>query len=256
MEYNRSVIPFSSPDFKIADMQFRKLIRLKEGLYIDDETEINEDKLFDLVCRTTIEDFLLLRSVINILKNAPEKIKSQYFKIINAYSCEAMYESIIAETEELFFNDADFNSFLLYIKKELSLTDELDYKIINSYIYELAHNYMNDYVNLFSRKVYLNFHFLYKWMLETRLNVVPCLSELENMILVMLADGGWTTNHINSEILNCNEDDAFIQSLMYQILPAKFNMESITQVMAFLYFQNPKIVEILKTDSMFNEIKK
>lgn len=256
MQYTWSVIPFSSPDFNIITRQYQKLIELKKGLFIDEEESVNEDMVFEIVKKRTVEDFFFLNAFIADLKRVPEQVLFQYQKIINSYTCREIYEENIKETEILFQTDREFKDFLKHLKRHLSISDSNDYRLINSFIYELCRKYINDYVTILPQKFYLNFHLLYKWMLECSLHSVPKLSALENTILTKLADGGWTVNHINRTVLDCSEDDEFIQAVIHQILPAKFGVNSITQVIGFLYFKNCKITNILKIDNSFEAFKK
>lgn len=81
--------------------------------------------------------------------------------------------------------------------------------------------------------VVMNFHILQKWLSEQRKIDYNNLNPLEQKIILYLANGYTPNEILNEKVMEGKTcDDDRLRTIIYDILPARCNVESVCQVMA------------------------
>ena len=231
--------------FNISEIhsKYKKLNMLKDALGINEE--INEDLLFNFVSEHNYDEFYLLEYIINKTIYAPNLIKAQNFLLISLYDNPEEYKKQYEFIKETYKNEYIFKKFANSIREDLYLEDEYNRQLFNYQIYEICCKYITNERILESTDVYLNLHFIQKWISEqSKLEIEP-FTDVEKEIIHHLSNGYCA--YELADVIQGEKDKNFLNTIIYEILPAKCGVETINQVMA-LYCSlcpNPAKIEPL-----------
>ena len=225
-----------------------KLNMLKDALGLDKEKEVNEDLIFNFVSAHNHNEFYLLEYIMNKTIYAPNEIKTQNFLLISLYYRAEEYKKQYEAIKEAYENNYIFKQFASSISEDLFLQDKKNCELFNYQIYEICSKYVTNERILEPTDVHLNLHFIQKWMYEqTKLKLEP-FTNIENRIIYYLADGYSLNEVVEKKLIKGVEDKKFLNIIIHEILPAKYQVETINQVMALYYclYPNPAKIEPLR----------
>jgi len=250
--YNYSSRPYKI--FNLNDMcaKYEKLKMLKNSLGFDEDKEINEDLIFDFVSKHNYNEFYLLEYMINKTIYAPKEITAQNFHLISLYDRPEEYKKIYNATKELYKNKLIFKKFASSMNADLYLHDKDNCKLFNYQVYELCSRYITDKIILEPLDVYLNLHFIQKWIFEqTKFKLGP-FTDVEKEIIYNIKHGRSALELTKEDFVKGEQDKEFLNTIIHRILPAKCRVETINQVMAVVccHYPNPARIQPLSPERM------
>jgi len=212
--------------------KYEKLNMLKHALGLNEEQEMNEDLIFNLVSEHNYDEFYLLEYIINKAIYAPNRIKAQNSILISLYNNPEEYKKQYNFIKEAFKKDYIFKKFANSIRKDLYLQERNNCILFNYQIYELCSKYITNGLILEPTDVYLNLHFIQKWISEqAKLKPEP-FTEVEKEIIHYLSNGYCAYELAEEDLIKGESDKNFLNTIIHEILPVKCHVKTINQVMA------------------------
>lgn len=230
--YNYSPLPYKVFNLSEICSKYEKLSMLKEALGLGEDREMNEDLMFELVSEHNCNEFYLLEYIINKTIFAPREIKVQNSLLIRLYDRPEKYKKQYEATKEAYRNEYIFKKFANSIREDLHLQDKYNCELFNYQVYELCSKYINNRRILEPQEVHLNLHFIQKWIFEQAKIELEPFTDVEKEIICCLADGFRAYKLAERNLIKGEKDNDFLNAIIYEILPAKCQVETINQVMA------------------------
>lgn len=101
----------------------------------------------------------------------------------------------------------------------------------------------------------MNLHILQKWLSEQRTISLSQMSVIEQKMVLYHANGYSPEELLDEqEGIIEGEDLSRLKSVLYEMLPARCNVQSICQVMAVVYLSNPDLADIYKAIQMLENL--
>ncbi len=218
---------------------YELLIILKKALNIAHATEINIFALLEYTKKQNENEILLIKFLVNCIKDCPQIIKEQNQKIINAYKKPQLFKSVIDETDLLYKNNKTFKNFSNNIESELELDNPAQKFFVNSIIFELCNETISANIPLYT-DIRLNLHLLQYWLKKNKKDKIINFKPIE-LIVINFFENGYTPQDIINYYptkLTADMKQNFLKAI-YTTLPKKLRVETICQAMAliFAYFE-------------------
>lgn len=234
--------------------QYEKLLMLKKALTLDENEEINERILLERAREHNEKEIYLIGYLVDAVMKAPKELKQQFDLLINSYNSPKEYAKIYKQTEKMFTTNPKFKRFSAKIFSHLDLFAPFNCMIVNLTIYGLCSELISTTVQLDSQNIIMNLHILQKWLSEQRKISLSQMSVIEQKVVLYLANGYTPKNFLYEydNVIN-GEDVSRLKSVLYEILPARCNVQSVCQVMAVMYMSNPDLADIFKVMQMLDD---
>lgn len=237
--------------------EYEKLIMLKKALQVPEDEEVSEKILLDTARNHNLEEIYLIAYLVDTIENAPKEIKAQNERLISFYNYPEKYAKVFKETAKLYRTHPKFKKYAAKRFSDLDLMFSRNCAVINLTIYGLCPKLITKTVYLDHRNVLMNFHILQKWLSEQRRINFDLLTDIEQKIVLYLANGYSSNDIINEKLLG---DDAIeeerLKTILYELLPARCNVQSVCQVMAVMFLSNPDLVDIEKAMQLLDDLFK
>jgi len=240
--------------FELVIPQYEKLLMLKKALTLDESEEVNEKILLERAREHNEREIYLVGYLVDVVMKAPKELQQQFDLLISCYDNPKEYAKVYRQTEKMFKTNPKFRRYEGKICAHLDLFAPFNCTIVNLTLYGLCPELISTTVQLAPRNVVMNLHILQKWLSEQRKISLSQLTIIEQKVVLYLANG-----YIPENILD--EDDGIIdgvevkrlKSVLYEMLPARCNVQSVCQVMAVMYMSNPDLSDICKAMQMLEE---
>lgn len=220
--------------------KIQKINHLKFALYIEKDTEFNEEVIDKIIYQQNLKNIMLLKLLVNTIFLCDKRIKNEFIKIAKLYEKPKEYKRELARIKQKFCKNKIYKNFASrFTVKYLDGVDECKY--MNFMIYEFAKNYINKDIMLLKNRPYLNIHFLYRWFNDNNYFPIDILDPFEINIINVIASQASLTDLFESELFK-KYGRSFIEYSIHMRLPAKCNVENILQVMALNFKNSEKIV--------------
>lgn len=235
------LIPDDKTLYASLHEKFKMISYLKSALYINKETDFNEEVIEKIIYEQNLKNIVLLKLLIKTIFHCDKRIRNEYNKITKLYGKPKEYKRELARLKQKFSNNNVFKNFASrFTVKFLDCKDEQKY--INYLIFEFAKQYLNKDIMLLKNRSYLNIHFLYKWFEDNSRFPIDKLDAYEINIINSISSQGSVTDLSESELF-VNYGKNFIDYSISKRIPAKCNVENILQVFALYYRNSEKIVK-------------
>ncbi len=219
-----------------AEKKYKELTALKKALGINKNKEVSQSMILDITKEHNKKEVFLLEYIMEKLKIMPKEIKKQ-FKLIYENENNEKFNEIYVITEKMFLTDNIFRNFYKEIYAELSLKTSYNRYFFNSLIYEISYKEMRG-KSIFSEKnVIMNMYLLQKWIQKYEVMPVIRLSQIEKSIIKLLIQGYIDNEIISFNMINDYSKEEIIDTLEH-VLPEKYKMDNITQVLAVYFYKN------------------
>lgn len=235
--------------------EYFKLQKLKKALGVDEKEEFNNNMLLDFAIKHNASEIYLLEYLINKIIKAPPEILAQNFLLNGYYKRPEDYKKIFDETKRLYSNDPVFKKYAVSVNKGLDLYFGKNRQYVNCLIYEIAHTYITDVVELQPKNIFLNFHLIQSWLISKKNFDFRQLKPIEEQIIIYIANGFSIKDIINEKMPDGNKSDEYIKTVIEEILPLKFGVKTIHQVMALVYMKNSHISDVLEMENRIEELR-
>lgn len=242
--------------YEIVLPQYEKLLMLKKALTLDESEEVSEKILLERAREHNEREIYLVGYLVDMVMKAPKDLQEQFNLLISCYDNPKEYAKIYRQTEKMFRTNPKFRRYEAQICAHLDLFTPFNCMIANLTIYGLCPELISTIVQLQQRNIAMNLHILQKWLSEQRKVTLSQMSIIEQKVVLYLANG-----YTPEDILN--EDDGIIEgeeverlkSILYEMLPARCNVQSVCQVMAVMYMSNPDLSDICKAMQMLENFE-
>ena len=237
--------------------QYDKLINLKKALKINDNEEINELLILERAREHNLKEIYLIGYLVDMVMNAPKELKEEHNLLMNYYNSPKDYLKVLQQIKKLYKSNPKCKKYACNIFNDLDLAYWRNCAITNLAIYGLCPELITKTVSLEPKNVILNFHILQKWLNKQRKINLNTLNIIEQKIILYLANGYNPDELINERVMEGKTvDNERIRTILYEILPARCNVQSICQVMAVMFMNNPDLCDIEKSFNMLENLLK
>ena len=225
---------------KQLNSKYKKLIMLKKALNINSNTEINEDILIKFSNQNNSNEIFLINYLVKQTLNAPKIIKQQNAKLINAYKNKKHFALIIKETAELYNTHPRFAAYKKKIINALELDISDDKYRVNSILYDICRDLITDTITLNPDDICLNLHILQCWLMQQKKIKLKDVAPEIIFTIILLSHGYLIEEIANLGILNTPADNEkeYMENIIFNIIPAQFDLSSISQLMAIIFAHN------------------
>lgn len=230
--------------------QYEKLIMLKKAFMINKNEEVNEKILLERAREHNLREIYLVGYLVDVVLNAPKEVREQNNILISCYDKPEEFVKAQKQSANLFKTNPKFERYFAKIFSHLDLFAPMNCVIINMTIFGICPEIISTNVQLEPRNVILNFHILQKWLSEQRKVDFYLMSEIEKKAVLYLANGYSPKDLLEENFLG---DEERTKSVLFEILPARCNVQSVCQVMAVMFMSNLDLVDINKSIAMLDE---
>lgn len=242
--------------YELVLPQYEKLLMLKKALTLDESEEVSEKILLERAREHNEREIYLIGYLVDMVTKAPKELQEQFDLLISCYDNPKEYAKIYRQTENMFRTNPKFRRYEAQICAHLDLFAPFNCTIANLTIYGICPEHISTTVQLQPRNIVMNLHILQKWLSEQRKVTLSQMSIIEQKVVLYLANG-----YTPKDILD--EDDGIIEgeeveklkSVLYEMLPARCNVQSVCQVMAVMYMSNPDLSDICKAMQMLENFE-
>lgn len=232
---------------------YQKLLMLKKAVTMGENEEVSERILLDRAREHNEQEIYLIGYLVDAVMNAPKEVREQFDLLISCYDNPKEYAKVYKRTEKMFITNLKFRRYSAKIFAHLDLFTPFNCKLTNLTIFGLCPELITNIVQLDPENVIMNFHILQKWLGEQRQIVLSKISILEQKVVLYLANGYSPQNILDEYDDVLDEDISRLKSIIYKVLPARCNVQSICQVMAVMFMSNPDLADIHKAIKITNE---
>lgn len=215
---------------------YNMLQNLKHILGFDKNIDTNLNAVFNKLRITNEQEGFLITYLVEQIFNLPPEIKKQYSLLKKYLNNKEKYEKQLYKIKYLYETDRTFIDFLKKIYKELELRYLSERYYFNSVIFEIAYDYINPNIKLNLKNVILNLHFLFFWLEDNKKKKFLTLKDMEKQIIVQILSGNNKKDIMQMELLKEIDNEYFLEAEMHQIIPAKFQVDNLTQALAKYYY--------------------
>lgn len=232
---------------------YQKLLMLKKAVTMGENEEVSERILLDRAREHNEQEIYLIGYLVDAVMNAPKEVREQFDLLISCYDNPKEYEKVYKRTEKMFITNLKFRRYSAKIFAHLDLFTPFNCKLTNLTIFGLCPELISNIVQLDPENIIMNFHILQKWLGEQRQIVLSKISIIEQKVVLYLANGYSPKNILDEYDDVLDEDISRLKSIIYKVLPARCNVQSICQVMAVMFMSNPDLADIHKAIKITNE---
>lgn len=215
---------------------YNMLQNLKHILGFDKNIETNLNIVFNKLKTTNEKEGFLITCLVEQIFNLPPAIKKQYSLLKKYLNNKEKYEKQLYKIKYLYETDRTFIDLRKNIYKELELRYISERYYFNSVIFEIAYDYINPNIKLNLKNAILNLHFLFFWLNDNKDKQILCLKEEEKHLIALVLSGNNKEDIMKMEHLNQINNEYFLEAEMHQIIPAKFQVDNLTQALAKYYY--------------------
>ena len=234
--------------------QYEKLLMLKKALMLGESEEVNEKILLERSREHNLREIYLVGYLVDVVLKAPKEVREQNDLLISCYDKPKEFAKAQKQSENLFKTNPKFRRYFANIFSYLDLFAPMNRVITNMTIFGLCPEIISTSVPLESKNVILNFHILQKWLSEQRKVDFSLLSDIEKKVVLYLANGYSVEEIVEDDVIEGDYDDKRLQTVLYELLPARCNVQSVCQVMAVMFMSNPELNDIYKAMDMLEDL--
>ena len=191
--------------------------------------------------------------LVETVLKAPKELQEQFNTLISCCDNPKEYAKVYKQTEKMFRTNPKFRRYEAKIFAHLDLFATFNCKVTNLTIFGLCPELISTTVQLQPRNVVMNLHILQKWLSEQREISLSKMSIIEQKVVLYLANGYTPENILDDDTIE-GEDISRLKSVLYEVLPARCNVQSVCQVMAVMYMSNPDLTDICKAMQILDEL--
>ena len=234
--------------------QYEKLLMLKRALMLGESEEVNEKILLERAREHNLREIYLVGYLVDVVLKAPKEVREQNDLLISCYDKPKEFAKAQKQSENLFKTNPKFRRYFANIFSHLDLFAPMNRDITNMTIFGLCPEIISTSVPLEPKNVILNFHILQKWLSEQRKVDFSLLSDIEKKVVLYLANGYSVEEIVEDDVIEGDYDDERLQTVLYELLPARCNVQSGCQVMAVMFMSNPELNDIYKAMDMLEDL--
>ena len=191
--------------------------------------------------------------LVETVLKAPKELQEQFDTLISCCDNPKEYAKVYKQTEKMFRTNPKFRRYEAKICSHLDLLAPFNCKVTNLTIFGLWRELISNIVQLNPQNVMMNLHILQKWLSEQREISLSKMSIIEQKVVLYLANGYTPENILDDDTIE-GEDISRLKSVLYEVLPARCNVQSVCQVMAVMYMSNPDLTDICKAMQILDEL--
>lgn len=235
--------------------RYQKLLMLKKAVTMGKDKEVNEQILLDRAREHNANEIYLVGYLVETVLKAPKELQEQFDTLISCCDNPKEYAKVYKQTEKMFRTNPKFRRYEAKICSHLDLFAPFNCIVTNLTIYGLCPELISNTVQLQPRNVVMNLHVLQKWLSEQRKISLSQMSIIEQKVVLYLSCGHTPESILDEDDgLIKGEDISRLKSVLYEVLPARCNVQSVCQVMAVMYMSNPDLTDIHKSLQMLEEL--
>lgn len=234
--------------------QYEKLLMLKKALMLGESEEVNEKILLERAREHNLREIYLVGYLVDVVLKAPKEVREQNDLLISCYDKPKEFEKAQKQSENLFKTNPKFRRYFANIFSYLDLFAPMNRVITNLTIFGLCPEIISTSVPLEPKNVILNFHILQKWLSEQRKVDFSLLSDIEKKVVLYLANGYSIEEIVEDDVIEGDYDDERLETVLYELLPARCNVQSVCQVMAVMFMSKPELNDIYKAMDMLEDL--
>lgn len=236
--------------YEVVLPKYQKLVMLKKAFMINKNEEVSEKTLLEKAKEHNLIELFLIGYLVDIVMNAPKEVKRQNDLLIESSNIPREYAKVKKQTEKMFKTNPKFMRYSGKICSDLDLMSQRNCAITNLTLFGLCPEIILKKSELEPTNVVMNFHILQEWLSEQRKVDFYLMSEIEKKAVLYLANGYSPKDLLEENFLG---DEERTKSVLFEILPARCNVQSVCQVMAVMFMSNLDLVDINKSIAMLDE---
>lgn len=234
--------------------QYEKLLMLKKALMLSENEEVNEKILLERARKHNLREIYLVGYLVDVVLNAPKEVQEQNNILISCYDKPKEFAKVQKQSANLFKTNPKFERYFAKIFSHLDLFAPMNCVVTNMTIFGLCPDIISTNVQLEPRNVILNFHILQKWLSEQRKVDFYLMSDIEKKVVLYLANGYSIEEIVEDEVIEGDYEEERLQNVIFELLPARCNVQSVCQVMALMFMSNPDLRDIYKAMDMLDDL--
>lgn len=233
----------------------RKIIKIKRALGISKEIEYVENEVLKFIFEKNIESISSLRAIINTLFQCNNDIKNKFYELSQLYDKPKKFNKKYIELLHLFSTNDNYQIFASNFNIEMGIGKRFDgiNKCINYMFFAFAYKYINKYPHLYlnHKHLYMNYHFLIKWLSKYSKNKFQSLTTKELKFIQTVFD--YDLIKIENDILEPSKGiNKELEEIVKHKLPEKFKVDNIISCIGIIYSFRQNIYNFKPLDSLIS----